>query len=144
MQKEAEQATKELRRKEQEYKYRGNMKQDTAQDNLVDPPPTSDNTIMGGHLPLAELGLVPFTPSKHHAVACLDTIFFDPKKKTIVCRLEKRLRIDTQPEVVMTTDKIIVQDANQDPVFLASVIIAATQANADDVGKLVEDVEHYK
>ena len=99
---------------------------------------------MGGHLPLAELGLVPFTPSKHHAVACLDTIFFDPKKKTIVWRSEKRLRIDTQPKVVTTTDKIIVQDANQDPVFLASVIIAATQDNADDVGKLVEDVEHYK
>ena len=36
------------------------------------------------------------------------------------------------------------QGTNQDPVFLASVNIAAAQANADNIGKLVENVEQYK
>ena len=44
----------------------------------------------------------------------------------------------------MVTDKAVMQGTNQDPEFLASVNIAAAQANADNVGKLVEDVEHYK
>ena len=36
------------------------------------------------------------------------------------------------------------QGTNQDPIFLASVNIVVAQANVDNVGKLVEDVEHYK
>ena len=83
------------------------MEQDTAQDNPPDPLATSSDTIKGAHLPLAELGLVPFTPSKHHAVACLDTIFFNPKKKTIVRILKKRLKVGTQPDVVTVTEKTI-------------------------------------
>ena len=35
-------------------------------------------------------------------------------------------------------------DTNQDPVFLASIAVAISQANADNVGKLVQNVEHYK
>ena len=92
MQKEAEQATKESRRKDKEDKATKIMEHDTAQDNTIDPPSTSIDTITGGHLPLAELGLVPFTPSKHKAVACLDTIFFNPKKKDIVRRSKKIIK----------------------------------------------------
>ena len=36
------------------------------------------------------------------------------------------------------------QGTNQDPIFLASVNITAAQANADNIGKLVENVEQYK
>ena len=53
MQKEYEQGAKELRREEQEDKDRERLEQDTAHDNLVDPPPTSRDTITGRHLPLA-------------------------------------------------------------------------------------------
>ena len=69
---------------------------------------------------------------------------FYPKKKTIFRRLKKRLKVGTQPDVVTVTEKSVMQGTNQDPVFLASVNIVASQANADNVGKLVEDVEHYK
>ena len=100
--------------------------------------------IIGGHVSLAKLGLVPFTPSKHHAVACLDTIFFDKSKKTIVRSSEKRLKIGTQPDVITMTEKTVVENTNQDPKFLASVSIAATQVNANNVDKLMEDAEHYK
>ena len=55
----------------------------------MDPPASSSGMITGGHVPLVELGLVPFTTSKHHAVACLDTIFFDKYKKDIVRRSKK-------------------------------------------------------
>ena len=86
MENETKLAAEELRKKEQEDKDRESLDQDTAQDNPVDPPSTSSDTIIGGHLPLAELGLVPFTMFKHHVVACLDMIFFDLNKKTIVRR----------------------------------------------------------
>ena len=96
MQKEAEHAAEELRKKEQEDKDTESLEQDTAQDNPEDPPSTSSGIITRGHLPLAELGLMPFTLPKHHAVACLDMVFFDPNKKAIVWRLENKLKVGTQ------------------------------------------------
>ena len=90
------------------------------------------------------LGLVPFTPSKKHAVAILDTIFFNKNKKTIVRKSEKILKIGDQPDVVTVTARIVIQDTNEDPQFLASVRISAMQAHADNVNKLVGDVEQYK
>ena len=71
-------------------------------------------------------------------------VFFYPKKKTIVRRLKKRLKVGNQPDVVTVTKKTVMQGTNQDPIFLASVNIAVAQANADNVGKLVEDVETIK
>ena len=79
---------------------------------MMDPPTSSSGIIIGGNVPLAELGLVPFTPSKHHTVACLDTISFDKERKTIVRRSEKRLNIGTQPDVVTLTKKIVVEHTN--------------------------------
>ena len=77
-------------------------------------------------------------------MACLDTILFDKNKKTIVRRSEKRLNISDQPNVVTVTEKTVMQGTNEDPQFLASVSITSTQYNADNVNKLVGDVEHYK
>ena len=42
------------------------------------------------------------------------------------------------------TDNTVMQGTNEDPQFLASVSIESVQANADNVNKLVGDVEHYK
>ena len=137
-------ATEELKKKEKEDKYKEYLDQDTAQDNPVDPLSLASDMIIGGHVPLAELGLFLFTPSKHHIVACLDTIFFERNKKTIVRRSEKILKVDTQPDVITMTEKNVVEKTNQDPKFLASISVAAAQANADKVEKLMEDAEHYK
>ena len=73
----------------------------------------------------------------------MDSVFFDPKKKSIVRKLEKSLKVGTQPEVVTMTDKNVMKGTNQDPMFLELVTVAATQANADNVGKLARNVEHY-
>ena len=94
-----------MRRKQKEDQDRENQEQNTAQDNLKNFPSNSGDILTGGHLPIVELGLVPFTPSKQHTVACMDKVFFDPKRKTIVWRFEKKLRVGTQPEVVTVTEK---------------------------------------
>ena len=70
-----------MRRKEQDDQDRENQEQNTAQDNPKSLPSTSGDILTGGHLPIVELGLVAFTPSKQHAVAQLDKVFFDPKRK---------------------------------------------------------------
>ena len=58
--------------------------------------------------------------------------------------MEKRLKVGTQPDVVTVSGKTIMQVTCQDPIFLASVNLAAPQANADNIGKLIEDAGHYK
>ena len=107
-----------MRKKEKEEKGRESLEKNTTQDNPVDHLASSNDTIIGGHIPLFELGLVPLTPSEHHTVACLDIIFFDKSRKTIVRRLEKRLKIGTQLDVITVTEKIVVEHTNQDPKFL--------------------------
>ena len=94
---EAKKAAEKLKRKEQEDQDRENLEQDTSQDNPEDLPSISGDAITGGHLPLAELGLVPFPPSKKHAVAFLDKVFFGPKQKTIFQRFKNKLKVGTQP-----------------------------------------------
>ena len=54
---------------------------------------TSSSILTGGHVPISEMGLVPFTPSKQYDVACLEDIHFDPKMKYIVWRIEKNLKV---------------------------------------------------
>ena len=88
--------------------------------------------------------MVPFTAISHHAVTCLDTIFIDMNKKIIVRRSENRLKISDQPDVVIVTEKTVIDGTNKDPKFLAFVSIAAAQYDVDNVDKLVEDTEHYK
>ena len=78
---EAEKIAAYFRRKEQEDLDRETQEHNTTQDNPESLPSTSGDILTGGHLPIAELGLVPFTPSKQHEVASLENVFFDPKRK---------------------------------------------------------------
>ena len=120
------------------------MEHDTAEDNLADPPSTSIDTMTRGYLPFAELGLVPFTPSKLHAVAFLDKLFFDPKWKTIVRRSKKKLKVGIQPKVVTVTERVVMKGTNEDPQQMASISVHCAQANAYDVDRLKESVDQYK
>ena len=65
------------------------------QDNLENLPTTSRSILTGGHVPIAEMGLVHFTPSNKYDVACLEDIQFDPKMKSITWRIEKILKVGT-------------------------------------------------
>ena len=56
----------EQRKKYQEEVDNENQGQDPTQDSTENLPSTSGTILMGGHLPMVELGLVPFTPSKQH------------------------------------------------------------------------------
>ena len=67
----------------------GGSEQSSMRVNPEKLPTTSSNILTGGHVPIAEMGLVPFTPSKQCDVSCLEDIRFDPKMKSIVWRTEK-------------------------------------------------------
>ena len=80
--------------------------------------------MTGGHLPFAKFGLVPFTPSKQHAVACLDKVVFDPKHKAIVQRSEKNLKVGTQPEVITINENAIMKGTDEDPQLMDLISVA--------------------
>ena len=61
---EAEKIAEEFRQKEQEDLDRETQEHNTIQDNPESLPSTSGDILIGGHLPIVELWLVPFTPSK--------------------------------------------------------------------------------
>ena len=88
-----------------------------------------------GNLHIVELGLVPFTPSKQDEVACLENVFFYPKRKSIVWRTKKTLKMGTHPKVTTVTEKIVVQNI-EDPEWLASMGITTALANAYNVSNL--------
>ena len=125
-----------MKKKEQEDQDRENLEHDTAKDNLVDPPSTSGDTITGDHLPLVELGLVPFNPSNNHVVSCLDKVVFNPKMKTIFSRLEKRLKVGTQAEVVTVTKIAVMKGTDKDTKLMASINIAVAQENVYNIDRL--------
>ena len=133
-----------MRRKEQEDKDRESLDQEMTHDNPIDPPAPSSDTITRGHIPFAELGLVSFTPSKKHAVACLDKVVFDPLRKTIVQRPEKKLKVGTQPEVITVTEKSVMKGTDDDPQLMALIDVAAAQENFYNVDRLKESVDQYK
>ena len=66
---------------------------------------------------------------------------FDPKWKAIVRRVEKKLKVGTQPEVTTVTEKPVMKGTYEDPQIMASIGVVATQANAYNVDKLKEMVE---
>ena len=121
---EAEKIAEELRWKEQGDLYRETHEHTTTQDNLESLPSSSGDILIGGHLPVIELGLVPFTPSKQHQVASLDNVFFDPKRKSIVWKSEKTMKMGTQPEVTTVTEKNVVKNVEEDLEHMASIGIA--------------------
>ena len=65
---------------------------------------------------MVELGLVPFTPSKQHEVAKLEDVLFDPKRKSIVWRIDKTLKTSAQPEITTVTERMIVKYVEEDSV----------------------------
>ena len=77
-------------------------------------------------------------------MAFLDTILFDPKKKSIVWRSNKILKVGTQPKVVTVNEKSIMQGTNEDPQLMESISVATAQANANNIDKLMENVDQYK
>ena len=99
---------------------------------------------MGGHIPFTELGLTLFTPSKQHIVACLDTIFYDKTKKTITRRSKKWLKTTTHADVVTVTKNTVMEGTNKHLKFMAYISVAVAQANANNVDRLIENVEHHK
>ena len=106
-----------------------------------DPPGSSSETMIGGHIPFWDLGLI---PSKKHIVARLDTIIFDKSRNTITRRSEKRLKMGTQADIVIVTESTIMEGTHKDPKFMATVNIAAAQANIDNADQLINDVERNK
>ena len=92
----------------------------------LDPPSTTSEKVMSGHIPFVELGFTPFTPSKKHTVARLDTIIFDKTRNTMMRRSEKRLKMGTQADVVTVTENTIMEGTHKDRKFTASVNIAAS------------------
>ena len=74
----------------------------------------------------------------------LEEVFFDPKWKTIVWRSEKTLKLGTQPEVTIITEKTVVQNVDEDPQKMASIGVATAQENAYNVSKMKGAVDQYK
>ena len=93
---------------------------------------------------MVELGLVLFAPSKQHEVACLEDVFFDPKRKSIVWKTEKTLKMGTQPGITTVTKKTVVRNVEEDPKQMASMGIATATANAHNISKLTEIIDQYK
>ena len=100
-----ERATEEQRKKEQEDLHGENQGQIHIWDNPENHTSTSSNILTGGHLAMVVLGMVPFTPSKQNEVACLEDVYFDPKRKSIVWKNEKTLKMGTQSGITTVIEK---------------------------------------
>ena len=113
-------------------------------DNPENLPATSSSILTGGHVTIAEMGLVPFAPLKQYDVACLEDIRFDLKTKSITWRKEKNLKVGAQPAVTIVTERIAMKNVEEHPKELASMGIANAYANAHNVDGLMENIEKYK
>ena len=90
---------------------------------------------------MVELGLVPFTPSKQHEVACLEDVSFDPKRKAIVWKMENTLNMGTQPRITTVTKMTVIKNVEEDPKQTASMGVATATANAQNINKLTETLD---
>ena len=95
-------------------------------------------------MPIAKMGLVPFTPSKQYDVACLEDIHFDPKMKSIIWRTEKTLKVGAQPAVTTVTERIVMKNVEEHPKELVALGIENAYENAHNVDKLMQNIEKYK
>ena len=59
-------------------------------------------------------------------------------------RTGKRIDTGDQPIYIMVTEKTVIHGTNKNPKLLAMVGVASALTNADNVGKLVEDIDQYK
>ena len=110
----------------------------------MDPFVPSSSTTTEDPAPTVMLGLIPFIPSQEQAVDDLNTLFFDKNKKRIVMRTEKRVDTRDQPVEIMVMKKTIIHGTNKDHKLLAMAGVASALTNADNVGKLVDDIDQYK
>ena len=74
----------------------------------------------------------------------LDKIFFDPDKKRIVRRREKRMKSGDQLVAIMVIEDMVMHMIDEYPQLLTMVGLAASQANAVNVSKMVENVDQLK
>ena len=93
---------------------------------------------------MVELGLVSFTPSKQHEVACMEDVYFDRKRKSIVWKTKKTLKIGTQPGITTVTEKTVVKNVEEDPKQMASMGVVTATANAHNISNLIETLDQYK
>ena len=114
------------------------------QENLEHLLATSSNILAGGDMPIAEMGLVPFTPSKQYDASCLEDIRFDPKVKSITWRTEKTLKVGAQPAITIVTERTVMKNVEEHPKELASLGIANAYANAHNVDRPMENIEQCK
>ena len=70
--------------------------------------------------------------------------FFYPKWKSIVRRVENKLKVGTQPEVTIVTERLVIKGTNEDPQLMCLIGVAIAQANAFNVDKLKETIDQYK
>ena len=94
-----EDCTEEQSKKDEEDLGGEDQGQSLEQDKPESLPSTSETILTRGHLPLVELDLVPFTPSKQFEVACLEDVYFNPKTKEIMWRIEKTQNMGDRPLV---------------------------------------------
>ena len=102
--------TKKQRKKDLEEMDNENQGQDPTPDNTKNIPSTSSNILTEVNIPMVELGLVPFTPSKQHEFACSEDIFFYPKRKSIVWKTENTLKMGTQPGITTVIEKTFINN----------------------------------
>ena len=110
----------------------------------LDPPSTIGEVLTGGHITFEALRVTPFTPSKKHTMAHLDTIIFYKTTNTIMRRSKKRLKVGTQDDMAIITENIIMEGTHKEPKFTASVNIVVSEANTDNVDILMNGVEQNK
>ena len=92
---------------------------------------------------MVEMGLAPFTLYEQHEVACLEDVYFDPKRKSIVWKIENTLKMVTQPGITTITEKTVVKNVEEDPKQMASMGVATATTNAHNISRLTEATDHY-
>ena len=127
-----------------EFQGGGGSEQSPMRDNPENLPATSSSILTGGHVPIAEMGLVPFTHSNQYDVPCLQDIHFDPKMKSITQRMEKTLKVGAQPVVTTVTERKVMKNVEEHPKELDSMGIANAYANSHNVDMPMENIEQYK
>ena len=110
----------------------------------LDPPGPTSETMDDGHINFWELSLTPFTPSKKHIMAHLDTIIFEKKRNIIIRRSEKILKMGTHVDMVTVTENTIMEGTDKDPKSMDLVNIETSQVGADNVDRLIDDVYRNK
>ena len=79
-------------------------------------------------------------PTDIEEVPDFNTIFYDKEKKRIVKRTKKKVDTGGHPDK-MVTDKTVVDGMHKDPQLIPRVGVALTLDSADNVDRLVTDLE---